>query len=106
MKDRLVASATGLPSRDDDVVQPGNVRRRGHSSRLCRCPRRFRHMSDERGFEYARPGPELADGQRRHRLKRLDVPPEPVGVESTVAMSNQVVGHRLQPARPAPRHMR
>ena len=50
---------------------------------------------DQRQLEHARPGPELADRERRHALEAFDERGQLVPREPAVAVAQQLDGHRI-----------
>ncbi len=56
---------------------------------------------DERGLQHARPGPDLAEAQRRSRLVRGQEALEPLGVEPAVAVAQQLDGQEVHARRGA-----
>ena len=104
----------------------GRYRRRALGSRHVERPdadvglgRLFAHAAnalgepgqvrDEGQLEHAGPGPELAHGERRHRLECADEPLQSFGVEPPVAVDDELPCEHLDPRRtdrPGGRHDR
>ena len=58
------------------------------------------HVLDERQLQRARPRPELADGQGRHRLEGRDEAVQPLSVEPARAAPDQLEGQRVDARQP------
>src|ERR687897_154704 len=52
----------------------------------------YAEVFDQRELERAGPGPELPDGQWRHRLERRHEPVEPLSIEAPRAAADQLEG--------------
>ena len=60
--------------------------------------RQAAQVLDERELEHARPGPQLADRERRHRLVAVHEANELLAVEAAVAVADELHGHGVDPS--------
>ena len=77
-------------------VDPRPRRRRPRGRRRARFERLLRQPAqvlDEGELQHARPGPQLADGQRGHRLVAVHEAHELLPVQAAVAVTDQLHGH-------------
>ena len=79
------------------AVDPGHVGLRVPAGLACleRLVREPPEILDERELHHARPGPKLADGQRSDRLVAVDESQKLRPVEATVAVTDELHGHRV-----------
>ena len=63
--------------------------------RLARLLRQAPQVLEERELQHARPGPQLADGQRRNGLEAVHEADELLAVQAAVAVPDQLHGHRV-----------
>ena len=64
-------------------------------TRLCQHVAPLAQVTNERELEDTRPGPELANGQRRDRLVGADEALQALGIDSTSAGTNQLDSQRI-----------
>ena len=81
--------ARGVNPRDVGV---GGLPRRPGLERLLRQPA---EVLEEGQLQHAGPGPQLANGQRRHRLVAVQEPDELVALYAAVAVTNQLDGQSV-----------
>ncbi len=83
-------------------IQPRHVRVGGPPRRagLERLLGQAPQVLDEGELQHARPGPQLADGQRRHRLVAVHEAHELLPVQAAVAVADELDGHGVDPRVP------
>ena len=78
-------------------VERGQVGIRQHEgiSHVAHSCRQVGDIANQRELESTRPGPELADGQRRRCLKREEKPLKAFGIQPAVAVADDLPGQHL-----------
>ena len=88
-------AALGFERGDERVGAPTGLAARQHL--VGQAP----HVLDQGGLERARPGPDLADAERRHGLVRREEALESLHVEPRVAVAQELHGEQVDPRRRA-----